>query len=105
MISDSLAGIPVTAAPDREQFKRIGRALAGRSDEDIIGRLPRLDAVQRALAQWWLRHVGAPARLVQEAEEYLSGDPALIMNIARQRQLIEDLLDGPAQWQALTLLE
>ena len=116
MISESLAGISATEVPDPEEFKLIGRVLAGRSDDDIgrawprsdahiIGRLPRLDAVQRKRARWWLRHVGAPARLVQRAEEYLSGDPALILDIAEQRQLIEDLLDGPAQWQALTLLE
>ena len=67
MISASLAGISATAAPDPGQFRRIGRALAGRSDEDIIGRLPRLDPVQRSRARWWLRHVGGPARLVQRA--------------------------------------
>ena len=46
-----------------------------------------------------------PARLVRRAEEHHSGDPALILDLAGQRQLIGDLLDGPAQWQALTMLE
>src|SRR5260370_37527148 len=104
MISDSLAGIPVTAAPDREQFKRIGRALAGRSDEDIIGRLPRLDPVQRNRALWALRVVGGPARLVQRAEEYKSGDPAHSLDSTQQLELISHLLDSPAQWEAIDLL-
>ena len=105
MISRSLAGISATEVPDPEEFKLIGRVLAGRSDEDIVGRLPRLDPVQRALVRWWLREVCAPARLVRRAEEHHSGDPALILDLAGQRQLIGDLLDGPAQWQALTMLE
>src|SRR5260370_35904461 len=99
MISDSLAGIPVTAAPDREQFRRIGRALAGRSDEDIIGRLPRLNPVQRNRAQWWLRGVAAPAMLVHRAEEYRSRDPAHILDALQQRQLNRVPLASPPRGQ------
>ena len=95
LISDSLAGISATQTPDREEFRQIGWTLAGRTDEDITGRLPRLDPVQRNRARWWLRNVGASARLVRRAEEYLSGDPALSMDVADQRQLISDCLTAP----------
>src|SRR6202042_2957512 len=96
MISALLRDIGVDDAPTLELLLRVGRALAGRADEDIIEGLPGLDQVQGELAQRWLGDVGRLARQVLEADDHLSGDPDLVLGIERQGQLIRDLLAGPA---------
>ena len=104
LISKKLSSIDPADDPTRDRLLVIGPQLAGRSDEQLRNAADlRLTMHQRRLDEW-LERVGAPARLVHQAQAHLSGRRASALSVHDLGRLIRRLADGPAQWQALELL-
>ena len=100
LVSPALEGVPVSAGMIGRQMIIIGRETIG--FPDVLVDLPQLPPVPLARARWWARHVAEPARLVQQAEDYLSGDPDARPDL---RQLITGLLGARyARFQAARLV-
>jgi Papain fold toxin 1, glutamine deamidase len=105
LISPRLAEIGAADELTPERLILIGAEIAEFSNGDITRALHLPQQLQRARLAWWLEHVAGPARQVDRAQLYLQGDPLHALDTESLGRLIRDLLVGPAQWQALELLE
>ncbi|HEY3033621.1 MAG TPA: hypothetical protein VGJ54_03045, partial [Streptosporangiaceae bacterium] len=105
MISPRLSGIDMAKTPTAEQFKLIAAEFAGRSVRDIIisAKYPSQRAEHLRFVRW-LGEIGVPARLVQQAQDFINGDWTAVRDTNDLAVLIHQLLTGPAKWQALDLL-
>jgi O-acetyl-ADP-ribose deacetylase (regulator of RNase III) len=100
LVSPALEGVPVSTGMTGRQMIRIGAEIIG--FPDVLVDLPQLPPVPLARARWWAQHVAEPARLVQQAEDYLNGDPDARPDL---RQLITGLLGARyARFQAARLV-
>ncbi len=90
LVDYRLRDIDVSTQPTHDQMLSIARETVGRAD--VLSGLPPMPPVELARARWWAEHVAEPARLVQQAQDYLDGNLDARPELPQLRQLITDLL-------------